>query len=85
MNFEHHMNSEKLEMDESPFIHLTANPKLLDVLCVTCYECVKFEDVNKHSKVCSGKPPEEPPSNNDSLNIAMNLKKLYKKPEDDKP
>lgn len=52
MNFEHHMNSEKLEMEESPFIHLTSNPNYIDVLCVNCYECVKFHEVNSHSLEC---------------------------------
>lgn len=50
MNFDHHLAGEKLEQDESPFIHLTTNPKYLDVLCVNCYECVRLVDVDKHSK-----------------------------------
>lgn len=29
MNFEHHMNSEKLGMEESPFIHLTVNSQYI--------------------------------------------------------
>ena len=38
----------KLDFDESPFIYLTANPKYLDVLCVSCYECVPLTDAEKH-------------------------------------
>ncbi len=73
MNFEHHMNNEKLSMDESPFIHLTANAKFIDVLCVNCYECVKFEDVNTHSKTCSGKGYKDVKY---GLDIELDIKRL---------
>ena len=44
----------KLDFDESPFIYLTANPKYLDVLCVSCYECVPLSEVDHHSSYCKG-------------------------------
>jgi hypothetical protein len=46
----------KLVFDESPFVHLTANPQYLDVLCVNCYECVSLLEVDSHSLVCRGPP-----------------------------
>ena len=59
-SFDHHQGSEKLESDESPFIHLTTNPRYLDVLCVNCYECVRLIDVDRHSQNCGGKLQKEP-------------------------
>jgi hypothetical protein len=37
------------KLEESNFVNLTVNPEFIDVLCVNCYECVKFEDVDLHS------------------------------------
>lgn len=40
------------EKSESPFIQLTANPALVDVLCINCYQCIPFAEVNSHSIEC---------------------------------
>lgn len=56
----------KLDFDESPYIYLTANPSYLDVLCVSCYECVPLADVDHHSSLCRGLAYNETPKLNDS-------------------
>ena len=28
------------------------DPSFLDVLCINCYECIKFEDMDLHSQNC---------------------------------
>ena len=81
------MNSEKLGMEESPFIHLTSNPQFIDVLCVNCYECVSFADVDRHSKVCAGKTHINADLNSKDnkyeLDIERDLRKLVHKENDD--
>jgi hypothetical protein len=72
--------SQKLGTDESPFIHLTTNPKYIDVLCVNCYECVTFKNVNSHSKTCAGKGHKDETYN---LDIERDLKKLVAKGKED--
>ena len=81
MSFTHHNNSEKLAQDESPFIHLSTNPLYIDVLCVTCYECVKFHDVDKHSQVCMGMKNSSGDTTGDSgkLNLARDMKNVVRK------
>lgn len=32
------------------------DPKFLDILCINCYECVKYYEVDKHSEICVIKP-----------------------------
>ena len=53
-SFQKIVGSRNLKFDNSPFIHLTANPRYVDVLCVNCYECVRNLDVDLHSLVCQG-------------------------------
>ena len=78
MNFEHHFGGTKLEVDESPFIYLTTNPKFIDVLCVNCYECVGMLDVDKHSLTCSGKTKKAPLRDNSIENlIEKDLRKQF--------
>jgi len=40
--------------ETSPFIQL-AGAQYIDVLCVNCYECVKFDNVDSHSLICGKK------------------------------
>jgi hypothetical protein len=66
----------KLDFDESPYIYLTANPRYLDVLCVSCYECVPLSDVDHHSSICRGLAYNETPKLNDSgLQLERDLMK----------
>ena len=51
-NFNHHKHYEMLNLDESPYIKLTDNPKYIDILCVNCYECIKYADADRHSRTC---------------------------------
>ena len=32
------------------------DPKFLDILCINCYECVKYNDVDLHSDFCVSRP-----------------------------
>ena len=61
---------------EHKMVHLTANPKYLDVLCLNCYECVKFNEVNKHSSECAGKSHKDEKY---GLDIERDLRKQFKK------
>eukprot|EP00347_Sterkiella_histriomuscorum_P018920 403343662 len=54
-SFQHHRANPKFEQDESPFIYLTTNPSYLDVLCANCYECVRFQEADSHSRYCVAK------------------------------
>lgn len=34
------------------------DPYFFDILCINCYECVKYSEVDKHSKTCVIRPDE---------------------------
>ena len=76
------INNNRLDSEFTPYIQLTANPEYIDVLCVNCYECVRFNDVNQHSEVCLGKP-DEPADDIYNLDIRKSLHKLVRKDEED--
>lgn len=35
---------------------LPIDARAIDVLCVNCYECIKFDDVDRHSRECMDQP-----------------------------
>lgn len=65
-----------MNFDQSPFIFLTANPKYVDVLCINCYECVRHEEVDKHSISCSSRAKVKL---DESISFDSELKVLNKK------
>jgi len=38
----------------SPFVRLAVGTQYVDVLCVNCYQCVPFLQVDPHSNECQG-------------------------------
>ena len=40
----------------NPIFHL--DPLFFDILCINCYECVKYHEVDKHSEICIVHPDE---------------------------
>ena len=34
------------------------DPLFFDILCINCYECVKYSEVDNHSEICVVRPDE---------------------------
>jgi hypothetical protein len=70
------MENNNLLRDQTVYVQLTANTKYVDVLCINCYECVKFHNVDKHSKTCAGRGFKDEKL---GLDLDIDLKRVFGK------
>lgn len=87
--FRHVTALNRLNVDESPYQLVAASdPQYLDIICVNCNECIRYNEVDMHSSECSkihikDKVTSSPLRNGADLNSSYNfdiekdLKKIF--------